>query len=262
MPAMDRMATSCCGASPSLSLPGRPPVLLRDVRSLIDALTARRQRMFTSTAKVLMAAAEASSSPERVDVAGISSRIGVDPDDLKAWFGYLGIGVQSEFKLDLLTARIEKTGAYDFVQGWGTSKTPMVLANSSNDHVRIPGNMKARGVAVHPSPTRNVAVGWRSPVTSIMRVEAQVARAHPECGNGITWSLQLRRGSTRQYLAQGEARGAIPAKIGPFDRVRVQQGDLCLFWSVHGKAITHVPSPPWISAHHDGRDTPNVVARG
>ena len=117
--------------------------LLRDVRGLIEALTARRQRMFASTAKALTAAAEASSSGGEINPVDIAGRIGVDPEDLKAWFGYLGIGSQPDFKLDLLTEKIEKTGAYDFVQGWGTSKTPMLLANSSNEHVRVPGNMKA-----------------------------------------------------------------------------------------------------------------------
>ena len=86
--------------------------------------------------------------------------------------------------------------------------------------------MKPRGVAVHPSQTRNIAAGWRSPVAATLRIEGQVTRAHPECGNGVTWSLELRRGSTRQYLAQGEARNATPVTIGPFDRVRVQPGDL------------------------------------
>ena len=211
---------------PKLVIAGRPPVPLRDVRGLIEALTARRQRIFASTAKALTAAAEASTSPGEINAVDISGRIGVDPEDLKAWFGYLGIGSPSDFKLDLLTEKIEKTGAYDFVQGWGTSKAPMLLANSSNENVRVPGNMKPRGVAVHPSPTRNVAAGWRSPRAATLHVEGQVTRAHPECGNGITWSLELRRGSTRQYLARGEARNAAPVMIGPFDKVRVQPGDL------------------------------------
>ena len=63
-------------------------------------------------------------------------------------------------------------------------------------------------------------------MAATLRVEGQVTRAHPECGNGITWSLELRRGSTRQYLAHGEARSAAPVMIGPFDKVRVQPGDL------------------------------------
>ncbi len=209
---------------PKLVIPGRPAVPLRDVRALVDTLTERRKRMFPSTATALNAAAELGVSP--VDTAVIASRIGVDPDDLKAWFGYLGVGPQPDFKLDLLTSKIEKTGAYDFVQGWGTSKTPMLLANASNEHVRIPGNMKARGVAVHPSPTQSVGVGWRSLESAAIRIEGQVARAQVECGNGVTWSLQLRRGTTRQYLAQGEARIAAPVTIGPLDGIRVQPGDL------------------------------------
>ena len=200
---------------PKLIIAGRPPVRLRDVRPLIDTLSARRQRIFASTAKALTAAADARPFAEAVD-----------PEDLKAWFGYLGIGSQSDFKLDLLTTKIERNGAYDFIQGWGTSKLPMLLANSSNEQVRIPGSMKPRGIAVHPSQTRNIAAGWRSPVAATLRIEGQVTRAHPECGNGVTWSLELRRGSTRQYLARGEARSAVPVTIGPFDRVRVQQGDL------------------------------------
>ena len=131
-----------------------------------------------------------------------------------------------DFKLDLLSAKIEKTGSYDFVQGWGTAKLPMVLANSSNEHVRVPGNMKAHSVAIHPSATLNAGAGWRSPVAATVRVEGEIARAHAECGTGVMWSLELRRGNTRQFLAQGEARRATPVSVGPIDNIHVQPGDL------------------------------------
>ena len=68
--------------------------------------------------------------------------------------------------------------------------------------------MKPHGVAVHPSAQQQAAVGWRSPVAATMRVEASVTPAEPECGNGVTWSLELRRGATRQRLAAGLAGGA------------------------------------------------------
>ena len=53
------------------------------------------------------------------------------------------------------TSRTSSTSAagYDFIKGWGSSETPLLLANSSDQHVRIPGNMKPHSVAVHPSPT-------------------------------------------------------------------------------------------------------------
>src|SRR5262249_57036284 len=114
---------------------------------------------------------------------------------------------------------------YDFVQGWGTSETPLLLANSSDKHVRVPGNIKPHGVCVHPSPTLQAAVGWSSPITGIVRVEGKVTHAHPECGNGVTWSLEVRRGTIRQRLAAGIAQGS---KSTPFaiEKLAIRKGDL------------------------------------
>ncbi len=76
--------------------------------------------------------------------------------------------------------------------------------------------MKPHGVVVHPSPTLAAVVGWRSPISGPVKIEGKVTHAHPECGNGVTWSLELRRGNTRQVLASGTAAGnTSPAPIGP-----------------------------------------------
>src|SRR5207245_9260983 len=50
--------------------------------------------------------------------------------------------------------------------------------------------------------------------------------AHPECGNGVTWSLELRRGATRQRLAAGTAQGSTEVKVGPIDKLAILPGDL------------------------------------
>ena len=68
--------------------------------------------------------------------------------------------------------------------------------------------MKPHSVAVHPSPTlqrrgRLAQPGRRRRCGSRRRC----THAHPECGNGVTWSLELRRGATRQRLAAGVAQG-------------------------------------------------------
>src|SRR6185436_21166093 len=93
-------------------------------------------------------------------------------------------------------------------------------------HVRIPGNLKGHGIVLHPSPKLNAAVGWRSPMTGAVRVDATVTHAHPECGNGVEWFLELRRGATRQRLAAGVSQGGKPVAAGPFENLAVQQGDL------------------------------------
>jgi hypothetical protein len=210
---------------PRLVMPGRPDILLRDVRELTREMTARRRRVVASTAKALNAAAEALATNEPQEQAALAARHGADPDAVAAWFELLGIGGGAAVKLDLFTETINSAG-YPFVNGWGANKTPLLVANSSDQNVRIPGNMKAHGVCIHPSPTLSAVVGWKSPFAGAVRIEGKVTHAHPECGNGVTWSLEARRGITRQKLAEGATRGNQPATFGPIESFAVQPGDL------------------------------------
>jgi hypothetical protein len=211
---------------PRLIVPGRPNLLLRDARDFIAHMTDRRQRLFASTAKCLAAAAEASQATTEISVTALAEKHGVDADALSAWLDYLGMGASAALHLAYFKGQLEKVSGYDFVKGWGSPDTPSIVANSSGNPVRIPGNMKPHGVCVHPSPQLKAAIGWQSPVTGPMRIEAEITHAHPECGNGVEWFLELRRGKTRQRLAKGVAQGANKAKAGPIENVSVQKGDL------------------------------------
>ena len=71
-----------------------------------------------------------------------------------------------------------------------------------------------------------MAVGWRSPLTTTLKIDGVVQHAHPECGNGVAWSLELRRGILRQRLAAGVSQGATPVPFGPLDPIAVQTGDV------------------------------------
>ncbi|HTA30640.1 MAG TPA: DUF1592 domain-containing protein, partial [Candidatus Cybelea sp.] len=86
--------------------------------------------------------------------------------------------------------------------------------------------MKPHGIAVHPSPKLRVVVGWRSPVATNLRVAGTVQHAHTECGNGVDWILELRRGASRLRLAAGIAQDATEFKFGPFENLAVQPGDV------------------------------------
>lgn len=214
---------------PRLVVPGRPNLPLRDLRAFTREMASKRERWFAATAKCLEAAAEAStasSSGTALDRVELARKHGVEADALAAWLDYLGIGSSPALHLTYFSNRLAKASNYDFVKGWGSPETPSIMANSSDQHVRIPGNMKPHGVVVHPSPTLNAAVGWRSPEATALRVEARVTHAHPECGNGVAWSLELRRGATRQRLATGFAQGGKEVKVGPVDNLTVQRGDL------------------------------------
>ena len=86
--------------------------------------------------------------------------------------------------------------------------------------------MKPHSVAVHPSPKLASVVAWRSPVAGALRISGSVQHAHPECGNGVTWALELRRGHTREVLASGVSKARQLIDMGRFENIRVQPGDV------------------------------------
>lgn len=213
--------------APRLVAPGRPDLLLRDVRGIVSKLKARRARLFMTAAAALAAADEISHARQSFNVAEVARRHGCDAADLRAWLDYLGLGAGDAVKLDgLFTNRLTKVSGHDFINGWGSAETPSLLANSSDQHVRIPGNAKPHGVVVHPSPTLRATVAWRSPIVGTLRIAGAATHAHPECGNGIAWAVELRRGSTRQRLAADNSQGGKEIPFGPIDGALVQVGDV------------------------------------
>ncbi len=213
---------------PRLVAPGRPDLLLRDVRGVAHELATLRQKAFAAAARCLDAAAIASATAGGVKLDQLAKQHGVEPRILAAWLDYLGIGIDgAAVKIDTpLKSRIENSSGYDFVKGWASPDLPNIVANSSGQHVRIPGNLKPHSVAVHPTPSLRVAIGWRSPASAVLQIRGEVQHAHPECGNGVTWSLELRRGAVRQKLAAGISHGATVVAVGPVKDVAVQPGDL------------------------------------
>ena len=214
---------------PRLVAPGRPDLLLRDVPGVAGELAALRERAFGAAAEVPGRRGRGGAAKGSIELAELARRHGVEPTILAAWLDYLGIGTggRTAVKIDTpLLAKITTSSGYDFIKGWAAPDLPNVVANSSSQHVRIPGNMKPHSVAMHPTPQLRVAAGWRSPVSAVLSVEGRVQHAHPECGNGVTWSLELRRGAVRQKLAAGIAQGAKIVTVGPVKDVSVQPGDL------------------------------------
>ncbi len=212
--------------NPRLVTPGRSDLALRDIRAAVAELTASREKVASSAARCLAAVAEVRGHLDDSGIVALARKHGVDSGVLAAWLDCLGIGA-GEARIDSpLTQKTESMQNYDFIKGWTGADALSVLANSSDQHVRVPGNMKPRGIAVHPSPKQRVAIGWRSPVAAALRIEGVAKHAHPECGNGVTWAVELRRGHTRLRLAAGTAQGAKEAPFGPLQNVSVNPGDI------------------------------------
>ena len=211
--------------NPRLVGGGKADLSMRDVPGLAKRLVKLRRKTLDNTAKFLAAAAEVTS--DEPDVAALAKRHEVDAVALGAWLDYLALGPGGPVMIDgLFTRKMLNSGGYDFVNGWGTSGTPSVAANSSDTEVRIPGTARPHTVVVHPSPTAFVAVGWRSPIDGIVSVSAKIADAH-SCGNGVEWWVQYRTSRKVGNLGHGEfevnGSSAMTAKT-----VSVQEGEVIL----------------------------------
>ena len=197
--------------NPRLVAKNRPEIPLGSVAELVRHLEAARARLLADAERCLAAIA-----------AGTDD---APAESLKAWRDYLGFGTTS--LEPLMTRKIERTPDYAFIQGWGGDRDLSVLANSSDNRVRIPGVMAPHSVATHPAPDRAAVIAWLSPrATRKLTVSGRVTHAHPECGNGVTWTLEVRRGAAVERLASGVSQGAKEIPLGPFENVRIEAGQV------------------------------------
>lgn len=133
----------------------------------------------------------------------------------------------------LLGDKLDAIPGVPKVRGWATQILPWFGVNpdctpGAAGSLTIP----ARSVAMHPTPDRDVAVGWNSPFSGRVSIRGQVALADAVGGNGIEWSLVLDRQTRRQVLARGAVNTggtqAFAAGAGgkTLAEVAVQPGDL------------------------------------
>ena len=206
-----------------------PDVPLGSMQGLRKRIAGLKEEMLKRTAVYLEAVAEAGAgdpdSPPP-DLGKLAEKHQIDAAALKAWLDYLAIRVSEPVQVKgHFTKKMLKSSNYDFINGWGTHETPSVSANSSDQEVRIPGIARPHSVIAHPSPTLFAAIGWQSPLNGEVRVEARLADAHPECGNGQEWFIQHRTVHEVTNLGQGHfvTRGSVTM---PFRTIIVRKGDL------------------------------------
>lgn len=216
-------------SNPRLVVSGRPDVPLSRLRSVIHRLDQTRGPLFSQAAACLNAAAELTEVPSGEALTALARSKNLDPQVFAAWLEALGMRSGGTRIEGLITSTLESAQGYSFIQGWTGVDALSVLANSSDREVRVPGLMRPHSVAVHPSPSRRVIVGWRGPVAGTFKIEGLVQHSHTECGNGVSWVVELRRGATRQTLASGVSQGAKEVRFGPLPPVTVSVGDVvCL----------------------------------
>jgi len=194
---------------PRFVSPGRPDLLLRDCQDLVPYLKEANANLLNHSKLALQAADWASRQTVPIVIADVAKKFQCEEAILQAWFDYLGIQSTGEIEVrGHLAERLEKVAGYEFVSGWSGANALSVIANSSAEHVRIPGNLAPHSLVVHPSPSVQMVIGWQSPTTGSISIKGAIQHAHPECGNGVQWTLQIRRKSSIQNLATGIAHGS------------------------------------------------------
>ena len=153
-------------------------LLLRDVREVSRELTQRRERIFATTAKSSggrgggrRRAGQERCRRTRAQTRRRSRRARRLARLSRHRFGRRGEDRGLFHQHDPRARRATISS-----RAGAASDTPQLVANSSDQHVRIPGNMKPHSVAVHPSPKLQAAVGWRSPVAGDVARRGEGAR--------------------------------------------------------------------------------------
>ena len=85
---------------------------------------------------------------------------------------------------------------------------------------------------MHPGPAQNVAAGWRSPITGLVKVKARVAHGQ-RGGDGIEWWIARETKTQRQHLTHGTTDGGtgVQTILAEVDEVKlteltVEPGDM------------------------------------
>ena len=218
---------------PRLVAAGRGDLPLGAVELLAGAVGEWQAMLAQQTVGCLAAASDlleeirAGSAAETLpSVEELAATHAVDPLLLRGWLALLGIESQGAVRLgEPIVGRAEGLEGWPFITGWTGADALSVLANSSDQEVQIPGTMRPHSVGVHPAPNRRVLVSWVSPSAAEVQVAGSVQRAHIGCGNGVAWSVQVRRKGTRQVLAEGIADGGNAHAFGPLESLPLQAGD-------------------------------------
>ena len=217
--------------NPRLTIENGPDILLRDLAGLQKRLKETQQKALSGTAEYLAAITElellgADVTPKQFDEVAKNRKLSVSA--LKAWATYLGVGPAEPVIVSGHFTSKETHGNYNFIRSWGTGKTPIISANSSDTQVRVPGIARPHGVTAHPSPTLFAAIGWQSPIDGLVNIEAQISDAHPECGDGQEWFLQHRTARKVGNLWKGKFGVGGAAKMEP-KQISIRKGELISF---------------------------------
>ena len=167
-----------------------------------------------------------------VTLAALADRHKVETDILRQWLSILGFK-SSKRIVSHFREKLSGVMGHQQLMGLGTIKTPNILINTSNAaatfnygeayrSVALPG----RALAVHPSSTHRVAIGWRSPVDGTVLLDGRISDIDKSRGNGVSWSIELQRAGEIKSIASGDLENGKSKQLNSLQSIQVESGDL------------------------------------
>ncbi|MCA9211107.1 MAG: hypothetical protein KDA55_22260, partial [Planctomycetales bacterium] len=127
-------------------------------------------------------------------LADIAKRHGVDVEWLRRWTETLDVrplgddGSPSRsarepgrtvaaVPLESLDTKSPPNNERPTINGWqpAGAELPIVISNSGDETLHVPGRIGPHQVAMHPTPQQFVAAVWTSPIAGRVRIEATIA---------------------------------------------------------------------------------------
>lgn len=187
--------------NPRIVRANSPEVPLRDAVPLAKAVEALMISELQRTDGYLAALTEVHC--EEKQARQVAEARGLNPDLLESWLKFAGLGEQGTPTIGgHFKEKMADVAGNPSVHALGSPETPSITVNRSSETVRfstltVPG----RSVLVHPSPSQEVVVAWRSPIQGKVRIKGSVADADGNCGNGVAWRVELVRRSGATAVA-------------------------------------------------------------
>ncbi len=215
--------------SPKILHPKRPPVSLAEAVSLVQRVDKVMAAELGRTSAYLKVLAESHRSKRPVHE--IAERRNLDVIVAARWASLVQLGQSILPKAEghFIEKHVKVAGDPD-IRGWGSAQTPSLTGNASEKAANFSTlNMPGRSVIMHPSPTKEAIVYWRSPIAGRIGISGFVADADGNCGNGVEWHVDLVSRTGIAPLANGAIDNGARNNFDPKAAFAVQPGDLVKF---------------------------------
>lgn len=215
--------------NPMIVHPKRPPVSLADAASLVQRVDKVMAAELGRTSSYLQLVADSHRSKKPIDEIAKRRKLDVVVAGRWAALVQLGQSVLLEAKGHFVEKHVKVAGNPD-IRGWGSAQTPSLTGNASGKPASFSTlSMPARSVIVHPSPSKEAIVYWRSPIAGKIGYSGLVADADGNCGNGVEWRVDLVSRTGVTTLANGVIDNGARENFASKAILAVQPGDLVKF---------------------------------